>query len=141
MIRKYIAVVFSGLVLVAALIFLVMNIGDTHTCNNLNIYNRTLTNVNIDKVMVLSAVAGVILWIFVKMFARNSWGIFRERRKQKQEEKRAAAMVEKSAAKNKEQAPAEPKKQTPPADKKTDADETPPRKIMDTGDDAPGDDE
>ena len=87
MFRKYFAVTLSGLVLFVTTIFMIMNIGDTHTCNAFNIFNQTHKDVRIDLIMVCSAIGGVILWYFLKIFCRNGWGIYREKRKIQKQQK------------------------------------------------------
>ena len=74
---NYIYVVVSGLAILAAVLLVAMNSGNTTA--SFHFFTTSIT-VNLSLLMLFSAIGGVVLYFAAKFFLKGSLGIFRARR-------------------------------------------------------------
>ena len=82
MIKQYFLVIVSGLVILAAAMLCLTNIGNE---GDVHLFSQTFPGRSIGLIMLISAIAGVITWKMIKIFGGNSWQIYLARKKQKKE--------------------------------------------------------
>jgi uncharacterized integral membrane protein len=80
-VKHYLLIIVCGLVILAAVILVLMNIGNY--TERMSVYWRGIGRVSVGLLMLLSAAAGIIVFFLAKVFLRSSLGLWKSRRQEK----------------------------------------------------------